>query len=220
MDFDGINICGTNIPEGFAQQLARWGKRDLVVGIARNPATGQPFALPGLTTEILEATLLECCRHVEAVCNLHFRLAAPGETADIVVTTGQIDGPLGTLAWSQLPGSTNHSGQLQQKYDHSEKWGVSKNPPADMLDLFRVMLHEFLHALGVPHIGEGNLLAPRYSRAISTLQAGDIVELVGRYGPPVTAPPPPPPPPPPPGNDYFYVTVSDRRYRWPVELIG
>ena len=52
---------------------------------------------------------------------------------------------------------------------------------------------ELGHAIGISHIGPGNLMAPTYSSTINKPQSGDIQEAIARYGPPRVQPSEPDP---------------------------
>lgn len=91
------------------------------------------------------------------------------------------DGPGGTLAWSYMPCGRRAS-QILQRYDHEERWTYRMLVP--------VIAHEVGHACGIPHLPYGNLMAPTYNERIVTPQAGDLEELVRRYGLPERPVPP------------------------------
>lgn len=114
----------------------------------------------------------------------------PGNpSARIAIMARSIDGQMGVLAESELP--CGNVKQCRQWYD-LERWGVFDGPTGDGdLDITRVVTHELGHALGMNHIGAGNLMAPTYSRSIWLPQAGDIAEMVARYGNPTTQDPAP-----------------------------
>lgn len=153
--------------------------------------------LPGLTDDEWQEAFRLALSYISAVCQIDFEYTANARTANILAAAGRIDGPSGTLAWSELPGSGN-TRQLQQKYDTGElKWVVGETPRSGELDIVRVVCHECHHVVGVSHISAGNLLAPTYSNSIRRPQAGDIAELVKRYGR-RTAPAPTPVPQPTP----------------------
>ncbi len=88
--------------------------------------------------------------------------------------------------------------RLRMRIDTSERWGLSADPMGDLIDLYRVFLHEALHACGLGHkpasIRDPALIAPMYSPSIRHLQPADKGELLRRYGPAKVAPTPVPPP--------------------------
>lgn len=136
------------------------------------------------------------------VSNLVPRFVAGTSEAVIVIEAAPIDQPGGVLAWSELPdGFTRRT--LRQRYDTNERWIFDENPGGMNIDLGRVACHEIGHALGIPHIQSGNLMAPIYSTTIRVPQAGDVKEIQSRYGkklvpiPPPTTPPTTPPTQPP-----------------------
>lgn len=125
----------------------------------------------------------------------------PAYQAAILASSGPIDGSGGTLAWSELANSQEGGPRatISQKYDSRENWKVSialGKPPASGIDPSLVILHETLHAMGIPHInGETAVMNPAYNPALLQLQPADIRELVSRYGPAVQPEPPTPTPP-------------------------
>lgn len=188
MNYDGQKICGVTV-EGVAGQISKWGKPHLLIGIAGT--------LSQFTNDDFAHAVLSAAAAWSKVCGVTFALTTG--TPDILVTTGNIDGPSGTLAWSELPGSGTTQ-RLTQKYDAAEAWIIALNPPASRIDLTRVVTHEIGHAIGIPHIGSGNLMAPTYSTKIREPQAGDISEAIGRYGNPRPTVPPSTPTPGEPGE--------------------
>ena len=181
--YEGAHICGADMPEFATRGLAKWGKNHLRIRIA-----GQ---LTQFTDADFQHAVLTGARLWSDVCGITFDLTADANEYDIVVTTGGIDGPGKTLAWSQLPSGNGQ--RLQQKYDAGEPWVVALNPPTSRIDLTRVVAHEIGHAIGIPHIDSGNLMAPTYSTKIRGPVAGDIREAVNRYGEPKPATPEVPP---------------------------
>lgn len=151
--------------------------------------------LPPLTRQQFIAAVMEACGYWAAVAGLKFTHVNNQAQARIVITTGSIDQPGGTLAWSELPCPVR---RLTQKYDTNERWVISANPQGNSIDVVRVVCHELGHALGMDHIQSGNLLAPIYSPTLRKPQAGDVREMQSRYGPPLTVPGPTPTPNPQP----------------------
>ncbi len=155
----------------------------------RKPRVGWSLlgSLPGLSVEQLQEAYRLAAGYWNEVCNIQMSSDGGSSNADIVASVGPIDGGMGTLAWSELP-CAGDDRQLRQLYDQNESWVVSEQPRSGQIDLVRVACHELGHALGIPHIAAGNLMAPVYSIQIRKPQAGDVAEAVKRYGP---VPPPP-----------------------------
>lgn len=113
--------------------------------------------------------------------------------ANVLARAGRIGFRGGVLAWSQIPcGSVSERAQMAQKYDTAERWSPTF--------LLAVACHECGHALGLSHLGRGNLMYRSITR-ITKPQPGDIAAVVARYGPPRSQPEPPAPQPPPPPVD-------------------
>lgn len=115
---------------------------------------------------------------------------------DIVISSGRIDGPGNTLAWSELPPTP----RVNQKYDSAEPFSFSSNPARGQIDLGATAAHEIGHALGLPHRPTPTnrreppaLLDPIYNPNIRTPQAWDIEQIQARYGKPQTSTPDTPP---------------------------
>lgn len=185
-----FHFCG--VPESVlhaaAASLAQWPFKRLTWTVT-DP-------LPGLTNDEWQEAYRLAVSYWSEVCGLEFAYTQNARTANILATAGRIDGPSGTLAWSELPAGTSR--QLTQKYDTGEqRWVVSTNPRGGELDIVRVVCHEVGHAIGLPHISAGNLLAPTYSTSVRRPQGGDIAEAVRRYGKRVTPAPIPTPVPVP-----------------------
>lgn len=130
-------------------------------------------------------------RQWAAVCGIRPIYKANDRTANVLVTTGRIDGPGGTLAWSELPGPSTT--QCTQKYDTGETWVITANPGRLQIDLVAVACHEIGHVIGLPHLAAGSLMQPTYQGGLRTPQALDVQQAVERYGPSTTEPPAPPP---------------------------
>jgi len=141
---------------------------------------------PGLSrTQIQQAFALAWLWWSE-VCGI---IASPDDQPQVTIAAGRIDGPSGTLAWSELPCGIDKV--LQQKYDTGEPWVVAENPAPGKIDLARVACHEIGHVIGLEHGPDGNLLAPYYDPKIRRPQEWDIREAQIRYGQPAGPSPPP-----------------------------
>lgn len=190
MSFLPLHFCG--VPESVlavaSANLAKWPFSRLTWTVT-DP-------LPGLSNEDWQEAYRLAVSYWADVCGLTFEYTSNARTANILATAGRIDGPSGTLAWSELPNGSGR--QLTQKYDTGEKkWTINETPRGGELDIVRVVCHEVGHAIGLPHISAGNLLAPTYSASVRRPQTGDIAEAVRRYGRRVTPTPLPTPAPPP-----------------------
>ena len=199
MNYDGAAFCQYDSLAKAAGEMCRWPSADVPLSV--NTAIGR------LSADEVFAAFEIACRRWNAVCGINLSVVRSG--GFINVTTGRIDGPSGTLAWSELP--CGGASRLSQKYDGDENWSSADNAPSSTIDLRRVACHEIGHAIGIEHIGNGNLMAPYYSTAIIQPQTGDIAEAVARYGRPNQ--PPPPPPPPDPGTYPTLEQIQAAAYR-------
>lgn len=139
----------------------------------------------------------------ERVCGITVERAGPGQTADVVIGTGQgqrsnFDGAGGTLAWAYLPQGDDR--QLVMKFDMDESWVGTGGASARGILMFNVAAHEFGHLLGLDHSRvQTALMAPFYDpNTASPRDNDDIPRAQARYGPSVITPPTPPLPPVPP----------------------
>lgn len=108
---------------------------------------------------------------------------------NVVSTSGKgrrddLDGAGGVLAWSEMPCGATPSSRLRQVYDRDEPWTEHT--------LFLVAVHEIGHALGIPHLGPGTIMAPYLDASLKGLTPADVAEAVARYGARPTPPPPTP----------------------------
>jgi hypothetical protein len=170
-------------------QLCKWPSPNVRWTIIGIPGT--------LAFEAVKAAYTLAWSQWADVCVLRPEYVGPTQPADVLMGAGLIDQPGQVLAWSEMPCGAH--GPLRQMFDTAENWTIAENPVGNSIDLVRVACHEIGHALGIPHITDGNLMAPIYSPSIRKPKAGDILEAVQRYGRPQPPGPPAPPVPLPPG---------------------
>ncbi len=206
----GFLFCGVT-SEAYAinGRTYQWGKGAHLtwsLGFSRLGSLGE---------DELKEAYRQCFAEISAACNITHEYVSNHRTANILTNVQRLDGRGGTLADMQIPVgnvSTDRT-QLLGRMDDSEQWGLWDNPPSGGIDLYRVALHELLHAHGLGHkpasIREPALIAPMYDRNIRHLQAADIKELVRRYGPAKEQKPPSKPTPEPPaGWKWETITVA------------
>lgn len=156
--------------------------------------------LPNFTRAAFLDLARKAFSRISEVCGLTF-FESQG-SANIIITTGPVDGPSGVLAWSGLPPAN----PIEQKYDASEGWNTS-------VSLLAVLKHELGHAVGLNHDPQrGALLSAYYDPAILDYTSRDIARLQALYGPPIP-PTDPSPVPPPTGSGsviIFEVTNADK----------
>lgn len=137
------------------------------------------LTLPGLNDEqVAEAYDIAFSQWAE-VCNIEPVRVDSHKMANIYARSGVgkkngLDNRGGTLAWSELPCGVAENIQLDQMYDEAEEWTFNM--------AVAVICHELGHALGLPHLAAGNLMAPYYDPNVSAPRAGDIEEIVKLYG--------------------------------------
>lgn len=195
-------FCGLPDKMELGLTTPKWNKKHLVWVLQGN--------LPGIGQEQFGEAFRSAFDLWSAVCNItHEQATSSSQNIDIVINTGRIDGPFGTLAWSELPSGNQ---QKQQKYDHQERWVISQNPPQAMISLITVAAHELGHMLGLPHTGTPHqLMNPTYNPLLNAPQKNwDIAEVVDRYGRPVA----PPVPPVGPGTESIVLGTRKGTVKW------
>lgn len=137
------------------------------------------LTLPGVTTaQVVQAYDIAFSQWAR-VCNIEPLRVEEATRANILARSGKgkkhgLDNKGGTLAWSELPCGVDENIQLDQMYDEAESWSFNM--------AVAVMCHELGHALGLPHLANGNLMAPYYDPNVTEPQEGDIREIQELYG--------------------------------------
>lgn len=135
--------------------------------------------MPGMSDEQVREAYDVAFSQWAEVCNIEpTRVDSPAR-ANIYARSGtgrkhNLDARGGTLAWSELPCGVHETIQLDQMYDEAEAWSFNM--------AIAVMCHEIGHALGLPHLNNGNLMAPYYDPNVTAPQKDDITEIVKLYG--------------------------------------
>ena len=194
MNYDGIILCAHASTEAFlegGQRPPAWpdAVRDLD-GIYTVRWRVQQ-RLPQFDDDAYREIIKEAFSGWESVCGIRFLEDDRSGYGGIEFGLYPQAQPGGVLADCQLPNATTRpSDWLDLRMDHSEAWTVSRNPPANRIDVVRVICHEAGHGIGISHITNGNLMAPMYSARIGAPQAGDIEQARARYGMPRASRPP------------------------------
>lgn len=137
------------------------------------------IAYPGVDLGRVRANYAEACARIAAVCGATFEPTVDPTEAQVLATTGPIDGPWNVLALSELPPTGGFVGVLHQTFDVAEV--------LDDATMVMMFAHEMCHILGVGHGAPGNLMAPELDLNYAMPQAWDIAELQARCGPPAPA---------------------------------
>lgn len=135
--------------------------------------------MPGISdAQIVEAYDVAFAQWAE-VCDIEPVRVESASVANIYARSGVgkkngLDNRGGTLAWSELPCGVAENVQLDQMFDEAEEWSFNM--------AVAVICHELGHALGLPHLNAGNLMAPYYDPNVCRPQKGDVSEIVKLYG--------------------------------------
>ena len=176
---------------------------------SRWPSTTVTWTLlqgvPGIPDADLLATCARAMGAWASVCGVKPVYTETGRTANILVTSEAIDGPMGVLGQTELPMG---QAQVHLWLDTAEPWTEQEPPGRNGISLYDVVLHEAGHAFGLGHAPQGspNIMAPIYNPAITSPQSWEINQMVARYGQHVAAPAPTPTPQPipkPPGGSFM-----------------
>lgn len=170
--------------------VCKWPSKEVVYA--------SQITLPGITPQQAIQAYDQAAAQWMAICGIKLTRGVPGK-ANIYAKSGLgrangLDNRGGTLAWSELPCDVNMDTQLDQMFDEAEAWSYNM--------AVAVICHEMGHALGLPHLAKGNLMAPYYDANTTKPMRGDIEEMLARYGEakiPAPAPGTPPPVTPAPG---------------------
>jgi hypothetical protein len=135
--------------------------------------------MPGITdAQVKEAYDIAFAQWAE-ICQINPVRVESHKQANIYAKSGVgaksgLDNRGGTLAWSELPCGVAENIQLDQMFDEAEDWSFNM--------AVAVICHELGHALGLPHLNAGNLMAPYYDPNVTKPQDGDMAEIVKLYG--------------------------------------
>lgn len=170
------------------RSVCKWERQNITL---LNRITG----LRGVSDDEILNCMQHACDEYNRNCQLNLSLVTDQRLACIVCEGGEghrdnFDGPMGTLAWAQLPCGPDRV--LYQKYDRAEKWHFEM--------LKNVFLHETGHSLGLEHLPVGNVMQPMAEPGLDRLQPGDLRAL-HQISPPNRNPPTPDPPEEPDDNN-------------------
>lgn len=120
----------------------------------------------------------QCVAEIEAVCGIKFR-EGNGSNCNICITNEAIDGQGGTVGITYVPASGDRMSACGPMcgnivIDHAERFTSAY--------LKTVMMHELLHAVGIPHniTDRSSIMFPQYLGPRG-LGDWDIAELLRRY---------------------------------------
>lgn len=147
-----------------------------------------------------EQIVEECLAHIRSVCGLRIEFQKQVRIPHILLTSKRLDGPGGVLADMQLPPHQAPNRkvptvglQIVGRMDTGEEWSKYEGRVQRSIDVFRVLLHELGHGLGLYHNETGrSLMSPSIDVFREFGEYGKR-ELQARYGPPSVSPVPPDP---------------------------
>jgi predicted Zn-dependent protease len=180
-----FHVCGTPSREIAAGSIAKW-PMDRVTYY-------ESIEIPGLTRDQVAAAYDRAAQQWSEVAGVEFARVEDPAKANIVATSGPIDGAYGVLAYSELPYGAQATSVMHQMFDDSEPWST------EGFDMFvACMCHEIGHALGLEHIpNAGALMDPYIVPGRVAPQPPDIAAMRALYGPPPVLRPVPVPTPDP-----------------------
>ncbi len=173
-------------------------RADLVFDLetpARNPECRWFLenTLPRWARDDVRAALADAAACWPKIAGVTAEEVTTPDQADLIIRCVNLGGPYGVLADCELPGPKIQHMRL----DTSEEWVVKlgADVPKNMIDLNRVVRHEWGHFWGMGHAPQGspNLMAPTYARTIWEPQSWEIQQMRQAYG--IPKPPPAPLPP-------------------------
>lgn len=149
-------------------------------------------SLPSVDPATMHRTVQEAFDAWSDVCACAGERAQSPQQAHCMIRVANIDGRQGVLADCQLPGPPVQ----QMRLDGAEAWVVQigADVAANVIDLFRVLVHELGHFWGLGHAPRNspNLMAPTYARGIWLPQPSwDVAQIQALYGQPRPKPPTP-----------------------------
>lgn len=208
MNYDGSRLCGVDDRQGIGESRCRWPLPDITWALKAD--------LPPFPRSSLVGAIEQAWKYWADVCGIRPRMVSTAANIEIGIQTIS---PGGVLADCELPCAVNMRQSCRMRIDTAEAWVIAQNPPANKVDLVRVICHELGHGLGCPHLSGPNLMAPTYSRDIRQPQRDDIAWMVGTYGLP-TAPVPEPVPPTTEGIKELVSFLTDSSGRLLVRVNG
>lgn len=137
-----------------------------------------PESWNGLDFEQLKEVWTRALKVWTDVVAIKFEFVRSGDDIHIAPAWGRIDGPGNVLGWSQLPCPWNPP--CTQKYDSTEEYSTQWGQTG-AISLPLLIAHECGHALGMGHVGSGNVMAPYLDSRIVGLGPADREMILARY---------------------------------------